>query len=237
MPGVVNTKSPDNSFNKSSDKSFGIKQFVLLLLVFLVFFSLPFLPALFSDKRYYGMETGRKAPGFNLTSHAGENFSLSDFRGNYIFLMFGYLNCDGLCHNQVMLFQEVNALLSASGQTSQAPPVFLYISMDPARDDVKKVAKYFDNHADNFISLNASDFRHVQALAMDYGAYFTKTASNGSGNYEIDHPGRVYLIDQKGNLRITYSANHKQADRMVSDLITIVKEQNTTTQTGNLTGV
>ena len=213
MSGLVSTRP----------SGLGFKQLFLLLLVFLVFFSLPFFPALFSDHRYYGLESDRQAPSFSLSDHAGKRVSLSDFRGDYIFLMFGYLNCDGLCHNQVMLFQEINALLSAS---STAMPVFLYISMDPQRDDAEKIAKYFDSHADNFVSLNAPDFRQVQALAMDYRAFFSKTGNTGSLSYEIDHPGHVFLIDPKGNLRLTYSASHKRADRMVSDLITTIERQN-----------
>jgi protein SCO1/2 len=90
--------------------------------------------------------------------------------------------------------------------------------MDPERDDVKKVAKYFDAHADNFISLNADSFKQAQVVAMDYGAFFSKKGQLSSGDYEIEHPGHIFLIDPLGNLRFTYSAQHKQAERMVSDL-------------------
>ena len=211
MSGVLSPEKQDNRISAP--------QLMLLILVFLAFFLTPFFPNIFSDNQFYGIDANRKAPEFTLSDLAGEKRSLTDFRGNPVFLMFGYLNCDGLCHNQVLLFQEINALISASSSApSSKSPVFLYVAMDPERDDVKKVAKYFDAHADNFISLNADSFKQAQAVAMDYGAYFSKKGQLSSGGYEIEHPGHIFLIDPLGNLRFTYSAQHKQAERMVSDL-------------------
>ena len=210
--------------------SFGIARLILLLLVFLVFFALPFFPALFSDSRFYGVKADSKAPDFVLTNLSGQQVSLSDFRGKPVFLMFGYLNCDSLCHNQVMLFQEINALNLTAPEPS---PVFLYIAMDPERDKAEKIAQYFDAHADNFISLNATDYKLAQAIAMKYGAYFSRSGKMSSGDYEIDHPGHIFLIDQAGNKRFTYSASHKQADRIFSDLHFIrTEEQKTITLPG-----
>ena len=199
----------------------------LLLLVFLVFFSLPFLHGFISRDQGYGLASGREAPVFKLLNQAGSVISLSDFRGKFVYLMFGYLNCEDICHSQALLFQEINQMADMPAETQ-----FLYIGMDPERDSPARLAAYFDQRGDNFSSLRAADMKSVQQLAGKYRAFFSPGRGIDAGDYEISHPGLFFLIDPDGRLRFIYTAGQTDTTLIVNDLRSLRKTKQQSLNTG-----
>ena len=187
---------------------------LLLILVVLVFFSIPFIPGLLQDKTDYGLVADRPAPEFTLYNAAGEAVSLADYRGQYLFLMFGYLNCPDICHSQAILFQEINSYADMSGHLQ-----FLYIAMDPERDSAAQLAAYFDQRGSNFSSLRSDDRSAVQTVAAAYRSYFALAPASSSQDYLIDHAGLFFLIGPDGHLRRSYAAGQRRTDLIVADLL------------------
>lgn len=184
-----------------------------LLLVFVFFFSIPFLPGILTGNSHYGLAADRKAPEFELLDQNNSSISLNTYLGDYVFLMFGYLNCDSVCHSQATLFQEIE-LLADMGNTVH----FVYISMDPGRDSPEQLAAYFDARGGNFTSLRANNLKTVQRVAKEYRAFFAPDKNIKKGDYMINHPGLFYLIGPDGNLRFTYTANQITTHRIVEEL-------------------
>lgn len=186
---------------------------IAISLVLLCFASIPLLPALTLNSNSYGIPSERMAPGFELRDTRGNPVSLSDYRGKYVFLMFGFLGCTDICHSQALLFQEINLLADIAGDIH-----FLFITMDPEQDTAERLALYFDGRGDNFTALRDERVTDIQTIAGSYRAYFAHDGSVSADNKDIRHPGLYFLIDQQGQLRRTYGATHRDARLVVDDL-------------------
>jgi peroxiredoxin len=63
------------------------------------------------------IEPGASAPEFTLQNHAGEEVSLSDFRGDRVVLCFYPKDFSPACSDQLSIYQEVKPELDAAGVT------------------------------------------------------------------------------------------------------------------------
>ena len=181
----------------------------------------PILGNPFLENDYYGRHISIKAPGFSLKNTHDQLVQLDDFKGKFIFLMFGYINCDKLCHSQVLTFYALNNKLK---KLKSANVEFVYMGMDPERDSAEKVSLYFDSRGHNFTGLIAQNMLQAQNVAASYHAYFNKEPSALDKQYAINHPGIIYLIDPTGNLRLIYTGTALNTELMISDFKTIETE-------------
>lgn len=180
--------------------------------------TLPVLDSPFNDVAYYGRLGQRRAQDFTLADAHGRRVGLSDFRGRFVYLMFGYLNCDQVCHPQALTF----SMLSRRVRSDNVQ--FLYVGMDPERDTPERVRQYFDARAANFRGLIAQDMAESQRIAADYRAYFSREPGNEQTDYRINHPGFIYLIDPRGDIRLIYSGANLDPGRMLDDLTQLFQE-------------
>lgn len=177
------------------------------------------LPALFltSQPNFYGHELNRPAKNFTLLTTQQQSHSLTQHQGRYTFLYFGYLNCDEVCHNQV------GVMFNLSQQAQLNNLDFIFISMDPNRDNPELLDRYFNALGPNFYALYDTNMQTIQALAQAYHAPFFKEPNSGlvansSEDYEITHPGFLYLIDPAGIIRLMYPNMHLRYDLILQDL-------------------
>ncbi|MET0068976.1 MAG: SCO family protein [Candidatus Thiodiazotropha sp.] len=184
----------------------------LFVVSVLLFVLIPFVESPFQEFDFYGRNITGKAPTFSLTDTQGEIRTLGDFRGRFVYLMFGYLGCVDVCHSQALSFYMLNRSIETDSVQ------FLYLGMDPENDTASKIDSYFDSRGTNFTGLLAQNIAHAQAIAGDYNAYFSIEPSNDYANRRINHPGYIYLIDPDGNLRLLYSGTNLQIGRMIDDL-------------------
>lgn len=192
---------------------------VATLLVILCFASIPLLPALTLGHDSYGLPANKPAPDFKLTNSRGRSVSLIDYRGKYVFLMFGFLGCTDICHSQALLFQEINLLADNPDNVE-----FLFVTMDPERDTAERLASYFDGRGDNFTALRHERLEVIQKVAASYRAYFAHDGQRKSGGKDIRHPGLYFLIDPEGQIRRTYGASHRAAVLVVDDLKSVERQ-------------
>ena len=186
---------------------------IAIALVVLCFASIPLLHALTLNSDSYGIPAERTAPEFKLLDTSGNAVTLNDYRGKYVFLMFGFLGCTDICHSQALLFQEINLLADIPDDIH-----FLFITMDPEQDTAERLALYFDGRGDNFTALRDERVTAIQSIAGAYRAYFAHDGRPDAEDKDIRHPGLYFLIDQQGQLRRTYGATHRNARLVVEDL-------------------
>lgn len=183
------------------------------LLVFLCFVSIPLLSSITMAPDSYGLSSNKPAPQFQLTDTSGHDVTLSNYRGKYVFLMFGFLGCTDICHSQALLFQEINQLADNPEEIE-----FLFITMDPERDTAKRLNAYFNGRGDNFTALRDDSVAVIKKIAADYRAYFAHDGNPADSGKDIRHGGFYFLIDPEGQIRRTYTASHKEAAMVVDDL-------------------
>ena len=175
-------------------------------------FALPFLGNPLSSSDLHGRALDRPVPDVALRDTAGAPVSLSRWEGHPVYLMFGYLGCEDVCHSQAFTLQGI---AERSGRDDLR---FVYIAMDPARDEPGQVAAYFDDRGERFTSLHAPDMAAIQAVANRFNAPYSR---DGRGEYEIDHPGFIYLIDARQRIRALYSGATPSIPLMLEDLARI----------------
>lgn len=191
---------------------------VLIIISISLFTIIPVLENPFDSNDFYGRSVLKVAPEISLKNANNQIVNITDFKGNFVYLMFGYLNCDKVCHSQVFTLNTLNQVL----QTEDIE--FVYVGMDPERDTAKQISQYFDAINPNFTGLVAQNMLQAQNIAASYHAYFNKEPLQNNSNYSINHPGFIYLIDPKGNLRVVYSGNALNISLMASDFHTIENE-------------
>ena len=150
------------------------------------------------------------APAFTLRDTSGNAVRLSDYQGRVVLLAFIFTSCPGVCP---LISQQMSALqagLKQAGLFGQQANL-VSVTVDPETDTAKVLAEYaqkFGADPTGWRFLRETPAK-TQPVLKAYDEW-TKLLPKG----ELDHPARVYLIDQKGNIREIYSLaffNEKQA--------------------------
>jgi protein SCO1/2 len=141
------------------------------------------------------------APEIELTRDNGSSFRLSELRGNVVLLFFGYTSCPDVCPTTLSELRKVNANLGSAADQVKV----VYVTVDPERDTPEVIQKYVSIFNPAFIGLSGS-MEQLQPVWQNYGVFrqIDQVAGSASG-YTVTHSARVYLIDQDGNLRLSYS--------------------------------
>lgn len=151
------------------------------------------------------------APGFSLSDKSGNTVSLSDFRGKYVLLYFGFTNCTEECPLTMGYLKQTHDHLGALADKTQV----ILITSDPARDTPKVLGEWLDHFDPSFIGLTSS-LSTLQKVWADYGV---TVLDNGE-----THSSYLYLIDPQGNLMATYPLL-QSADGITTDLKYLISKQ------------
>ncbi len=144
------------------------------------------------------------ASDFTLLNQDGQSTHLSDFRGKYVLLFFGYTHCQTECPATMAILGQVRQALGSQAGNVQV----LFISTDPTRDTPQAVGEFVRRFDPTFIGLTGSQ----ADLAKVWAAYGVTVLEGGE-----THSSFVYLIDPQGNWRLTYPTPGTPDD-IVSDL-------------------
>ena len=150
----------------------------------------------------------KPAPDFRLLTYRDVPLSLSERKGGYLLLFFGYSSCPVVCPTTLQLLSD------AMAKVPEVETEVWFVSIDPERDGGEKLERWLENFRGPFTGLYG-DKGTVRKTAADYNEFY---ARDGAGpDYEIDHSGRVYLIDPEGMLRVVYTRPDPEA--VAADLL------------------
>lgn len=149
-----------------------------------------------------GLPVSHDAPArdFTLTDQDGRLLSLSDLRGRFALIFFGYTRCPDICPLALNEFKVVKKLLG-----EQAGRVaFVMVSVDGSRDTPDVMRRYVRGFDPDFIGLTGDEL-DVQRIGMDYGVRFARRKpDNTAATYLVDHTSHTFLIDPQGYWRMIY---------------------------------
>jgi protein SCO1 len=127
--------------------------------------------------------------------------STKAFRGKLILLYFGYTQCPDVCPTSFSLMAQA---LNELDEQELARISGIFVSVDPKRDSVERLAEYVDYFHPSFIGVTGSP-EEISAAAKGYGVKYSFTdASDSAMGYIVNHSAAVYLIDQQGVLRFAF---------------------------------
>jgi len=147
----------------------------------------------------------------------GTDFRLSEMRGKVVLLFFGYTACPDVCPTTMAELKQ--ALQKIENQADQVQVVF--VSVDPQRDTPERVQEYVDHFNPNFIGLSGSE-AELAKVWNDYGIFREIPNGTSAAGYLVNHTARVTLIDQQGNLRVSYPFD-TPVENIVHDLELLLK--------------
>lgn len=150
---------------------------------------------------------------FTLRDQFNRAVSLSDMRGKFVLITFGYTNCPDVCP---LTLGEFRSIRDALGSSSEAV-AFLFISVDGERDTSETLRNYFalrDLHG--IIGLSGKEDA-VRALGADYGLSFEMTKPDKRGGYLVNHTAGSFLLDRHGRWIRRYQFG-VATSRIIADL-------------------
>jgi protein SCO1/2 len=158
------------------------------------------------------------APEIELTRANGTSFRLSETRGKVVALFFGYTSCPDVCPTTMA---ELKQALEKLGDKSDQVQV-LFVTVDPQRDTPERVQEYVDHFNRGFIGLSGSE-PELAKVWNEYGVFRNVVDGTSAAGYLVDHTARVTLIDQQGNLRVSFGFDTPVED-VVHDLNLLLKQ-------------
>ncbi len=167
--------------------------FILLLTAFLA-------SGCVKPYEFHGMVLQPSDPvDFTLTAHTGEKVSLSDFRGKYVILYFGYTFCPDVCP---LTLAELSQAMKILGDKAENVQVIM-VTVDPERDTPERLANYVPSFHPSFIGLTGS-LDEIAKAATPLGIFYAKNEVEGASGYLMDHTASVTLLDPEGRVRLIW---------------------------------
>ena len=139
------------------------------------------------------------APDFTLKDASGSDFQLQANHGKIMLLFFGYTYCPDVCPTTLAELKLATQKLGADADKVQV----VFISVDPGRDTSVTMQKYVERFDKSFIGLSGTE-EVLTPIWADYGVFREVVERTSATNYIINHTARVILIDQDGNMRLSY---------------------------------
>jgi len=146
---------------------------------------------------------------FSLEDHHRKPFTLASMTGAWTLLFFGYTHCPDVCPVTLSVLKNAIGQMAAD-HTGVAPPRVVFVSVDPARDNLDHLAAYVSHFSPDFLGVTGSD-ENLKAFARQLGVLFVRADADAGGDYLVDHTAAVFLIDPRGHLVALFQAPHRAA--------------------------
>jgi protein SCO1/2 len=140
------------------------------------------------------------AADFTLTGTDGVPTTLSDQRGKLLMVYFGFTNCPDECPLTMANFARLREGLGKDADSVR----FMMITVDPERDTREQLRSYLDKFDPSILGLTGTP-DELAPVWKDYGVYVSVPEHHHDESYDVEHTSRVYLIDSRGNWRLTYT--------------------------------
>ena len=149
----------------------------------------------FKSNRPVTLSEAPQGGDFTLASASGP-FKLKSQRGKVVLIYFGYTFCPDVCPTNLMLIAQA---LNALNKEELARVQGVFISVDPERDTLEKLAAYTKYFHPSIIGVTGKP-DHIARIAKQYGAVYRKVEGESKGGYLIDHSANTYVIAPDGSL-------------------------------------
>ncbi|KAL8277848.1 hypothetical protein RQP46_009667 [Phenoliferia psychrophenolica] len=146
---------------------------------------------------------------FELTDQNGEKFGSRDLEGRWSLVYFGFTNCPDICPEELDKMGEVVKSISATKQVDILP---VFITCDPARDNVEAVKAYVKDFHPSLVGLTGT-YPEIKACCKAYRVYFsTPPNALATDDYLVDHSIFFYLMDPQGRFIDAFGRSMGPAD-------------------------
>ncbi|MBI1273417.1 MAG: SCO family protein [Alphaproteobacteria bacterium] len=149
---------------------------------------------------------------FTLIDQNGKTVTEQILQGKYSLISFGFTYCPDVCPSRI---QDMVLAIDTLGPEGKAKVQPVFITIDPARDDVKQMASYVGLFGEGLIGMTGSA-EQIDAVAKAYKVYYAKSSigedeedeadphaahqqsSEDDDDYMMDHTTQIYLMGPDG---------------------------------------
>lgn len=150
------------------------------------------------------------ATDFQLDTTAGKPMRLSDFRGKYVLLYFGYTFCPDVCP---FTLNDLADTLKRLGPAANAVQV-IFVSLDPERDTIAHLQAYLPAFHPDFLGMTG-DADEILKAVTQFGISYNKIGE-GPG-YTLEHTSTVVVVDPDGYAKLVFPYG-TTGEQMASDV-------------------
>ena len=146
----------------------------------------------------------------------GQPFRLSEHKGQVAVVFFGYTYFPDVCPFTLAKMKQLYSRLGARAEWVKV----VFVSVDPTRDTVDKLAQYVPAFDRRFYGVRIEAEALEPALkafdaTVKYG--IPKGGLETEGFYLVDHTANFFVVDRQGQLRLKFPPN-ATVDQMLPDL-------------------
>jgi protein SCO1/2 len=138
----------------------------------------------------------RPLPDMAMTNQDGQAVSLSDLKGKWTLLFFGYTFCPDICPTTLAQLRQIKSELPKDAVSNLR---VVLVSVDPNRDTPQQLKQYLGYFDKDFVGLSAP-VAQIQKLANAVSIPFIP-ADTSKPNYTVDHSGNLVILGPDGTQR------------------------------------
>ena len=138
----------------------------------------------------------RPVPDMAMTNQDGQAVSLSDLKGKWTLLFFGYTFCPDICPTTLAQLRQIKSELPKEAVSNLR---VVLVSVDPNRDTPQQLKQYLGYFDKDFVGLSAP-VEQIQKLANAVSIPFIP-ADTSKPNYTVDHSGNLVILGPDGTQR------------------------------------
>ena len=157
---------------------------------------------------------------FELISHKGETFHLSDIKGKVGIIFFGFTHCPDVCPNTLLEIQRLIVALEDQAEHMQV----LFISVDPNRDTPEVLDSYVTYFNKDIIGLTGSE-ESIAKVLKQFNASVKFSGDTSTDTYNVEHTANMFLINKQGDIgsiilpRTPFSVLEQQVRKLIDQPI------------------
>ena len=170
-------------------------------------------PAATSYASFGNYPQPRTLSAFSLDGADGAKVDAERLRGRFQLVFFGFTHCPDVCPTALAVMRDIEKQLPAAKLEQRVG--FVFISVDPERDDLKTLGNYATFFSNNIVAATA-DHARLGAFTRELGVMYVREATD-SPDYNVDHSAALFVLDPEGRLIGRFSPPLDVA-RIVADL-------------------
>jgi protein SCO1 len=164
------------------------------------------------------IESKPQFPDVTLEDSKGQQYSIAEFKGRYVFITFMYTSCKTVCLELENNMAQVYDLVPNKYIGKEI--IFLSISFDPKRDDPTTLdiyKDYFRSNGETWRMARISNQTELQSLLGKFGVI---VIPDEFGNFA--HNSAFYLVDPKGSL--VDVMDYKKINEAAANLVNTIEK-------------
>jgi len=163
----------------------------------------------------------RKVSDFTLTNNHNQPMTNADLNGQWTLAFVGYTYCPDICPTTLAALNKAYPKIVAT--VSEQPIKVWFISVDPKRDTIERLAEYVGFFNSEFIGATA-EHKQLYPLVRSMGMMYSMSESTDEPNYLVNHSGSVVVINPLGQVIGRFKPKHAPGQIAISDTAQIIAD-------------